>query len=248
MKVTDNDMPEELLAKYLTGKNTPNEKLQAEEWINASDANRQYYEQLKTTNNLNDNDAEAWIRLQNLISKNHGGHINKPEYKFKARWIQLIVTIMLIGLISYFIRTKLYRNVTLNLSSGADVVHDDLPDGTLFTLNSNSQLSYPARFTGNKRSVNLSGEAYFDIKADKSRLFIINIKTVVISATSALVNVKGNDKQTEITVINGKAKISSNGKELLVDPGEKIISNTNNSTLFKEVNIVKKPPVWAITH
>lgn len=247
MKVTDNDMPDELLAKYLTGKSTPNEKLQAEEWINTNEANMRYYEQLKTTN-LDDNDAEAWKRLQNLISKNHGGYTNKPEYKFKARWIQLIVTVVLIGLISYFIRTKLYRNVTLNLSSGTDVVHDDLADGTSFTLNTNSQLSYPARFTGNKRSVNLSGEAFFNIKADKSRPFIINLKNMVISTTSASVDIKSSDKQTEVAVVNGAVKISSHGKELLINPGERVISSTNNSTIVKEANIAKRPPAWAATH
>jgi ferric-dicitrate binding protein FerR (iron transport regulator) len=247
MKVTDNDMSDELLAKYLSGKTTPDENLLAEEWINTNDANRQYYEQLKVKS-LDDNDAEAWIRLQNLISKNHGGHINKPEYKFKARWVQLSVTIVLIGLISYFIRTKLYSNVTLNLSSGTDVVHDDLPDGTLFTLNTNSQLSYPARFTGNKRSVNLNGEAFFEIKTDKSRPFIINVKNMVIITTSASVNVKSSDPQNEITVLKGKVKINSHGKELLINPGEKLISSTNNSALVKEANIAKNPPAWAITY
>lgn len=240
-------MPDDLLAKYLTGEGTPDEKLQAEEWINISDANRQYYEQLKIES-APDNDEEAWVRLQNLISKNHGGHINKRGYKFKARWIQLIVAIVLIGLISYFIRTRLYRNVMLNLSSGTDVVHDDLPDGTLFTLNTNSQLSYPARFTGNKRSVTLSGEAFFDIKADKLSTFIINIKNMTVSTTSASVNVKSGEKQIEVAVIKGNVTISSHNKVLLVNQGEKVIDRINNSTLIKEVNIVKKPPAWAISH
>jgi len=239
-------MPNDLLAKYLTGESTPDEKLQAEEWINISDANRQYYEQLKT-NNTPDNDAEAWIRLQNLISKNHGGHLDKRGYKFKARWIQLIATILLIGLIGYFIRTRLYRNVTLTVSSGALVVHDDLPDGTQFALNANARLLYPARFTGNKRVVNLTGEAFFDIQTDKLP-FIINIQNLSVTATSALINIKGSDKQIEITVINGSAKVSSNGKELLISPGEKVTCGINNSTFIKEVNVAKRPPAWAIKH
>ncbi|WCT12590.1 FecR family protein [Mucilaginibacter jinjuensis] len=245
MKVTDNDMPDELLAKYLKGKATPDEKLIAEEWINTNDANRQYYEQLKITIEP-DNHEEAWIRLQNLISKNHGGHINKPENKFKARWVQLVVTIILIGSISYFIRTRLYSNVTLNLSSGADVVHDDLPDGTLITLNTNSQLSYPARFTGNKRSVTLSGEGYFEIKPDKSRPFIINIKNMFVSAGSASVDIKSSDKQTEIAVVSGAVKVISHGKEVLINKGEQAIVNAGNSILTKESYTGKKTPAWAI--
>ena len=230
MKVTDNNMPDDLLAKYLTGKTTPDESFQAEEWINTNDANRQYYEQLKIKivpggKHLHDNDAEAWIRLQNLISKNHGGHTNKPEYRLKARWIQLIATVILIGAISYFIRTKLYSNVILNLSSGSETVNDDLPDGTQITLNTNSQLSYPARFTGNKRSVCLNGSAFFKITPDRSKPFIINLKGMAISTTDASVNVKSSNGQTEIAVTKGMVKISSHGKELLVNAGEKINGN-----------------------
>lgn len=245
MKVTDNDMPDDLLAKYVTGKATPDEQLLVEEWISISDANRQYFEDLKLKA-APDNDAEAWIRLQNLISKNHGGHRPKTVYLLKARWIQLIVTIILIGVIGYYIRTKLYRNVMLNLSSGTDIVHDDLPDGTVFTLNTNSRLSYPVRFTGNKRSVNLNGEAFFEIKRDNAAPFIINIKYINITTTSASVIVNAQGNQTEITVINGNAKISSHGKELLINSGEKIIANANNSMLIKKTSTAIKPPAWVV--
>jgi transmembrane sensor len=246
MKVTDNDMPDDLLAKYLKGHSTPDEGFLAEEWINTSDANREYYERFKIKA-APDNDAEAWIRLQNLISKNHSGHVTKTVYRFKARWIQLIVTIVLIGLISYFIRTGLYLNVMLNVSSGANVVHDDLPDGTVFTLNTNSQLSYPGRFTGNKRSVNLNGEAFFEIKRDSADSFIINIKNINISTTSASVNVKSRGTQTEITVINGNAIVSSHGKALLLNTGEKMIANADDFTLIKELKAPKNKPAWAVT-
>lgn len=43
-----------------------------------------------------------------------------------------------------------------------------LPDSTHVWLNSGSLLVYPSLFTGNKREVYLSGEAYFEVKRMKN--------------------------------------------------------------------------------
>src|SRR5690606_2603405 len=58
-----------------------------------------------------------------------------------------------------------------------------LPDGSTVLLNNNSSLDFPQQFTGDTREVILKGEAYFDIKPDASRPFIIHtgkVKTRVL--------------------------------------------------------------------
>lgn len=42
-----------------------------------------------------------------------------------------------------------------------------LSDGTVVYLNSESRLKYPAGFTGERREVELEGEAYFEVTPDK---------------------------------------------------------------------------------
>src|SRR5690606_37409936 len=44
--------------------------------------------------------------------------------------------------------------------------HVVLPDGTKVWLNAASTLKYPARFSGGSRTVEISGEGFFEIKPD----------------------------------------------------------------------------------
>ena len=55
-----------------------------------------------------------------------------------------------------------------------------LADGTAVWLNSDSELSYPTAFAGQKREVFLRGEAYFDVKPDSLHPFIVHVDEVRI--------------------------------------------------------------------
>ena len=48
-----------------------------------------------------------------------------------------------------------------------------LSDGTVVHLNSETVLSYPVRFAGDTREVELHGEAYFEVAKDAARPFIV---------------------------------------------------------------------------
>ena len=50
-----------------------------------------------------------------------------------------------------------------------------LPDGSKVWLNAATSLRYPTSFTGGDRVVELTGEAYFEIKADATRPFKVKI-------------------------------------------------------------------------
>ncbi len=43
-----------------------------------------------------------------------------------------------------------------------------LADGTRVWLNAASSITYPTSFNGKTREVKITGEVYFDVKADKS--------------------------------------------------------------------------------
>jgi transmembrane sensor len=239
MTVTNNDMPNDLLGKYLNGDATTNEILLAEEWISASDTNRDYFAQLKITveanNNIAHNEA-AWLRLQNQISKNHSGRLDKPERKFKTRWVQLVASIALLCLIGYIIRVGLYSDPNINLNSDANVLTETLPDGTVVTLNAHSKLSYPAQFVGNNRVVSLIGEAFFKIATDDASPFVINLKGVTLNTTGCSALVKSRGGQTEITVEKGTVKVGAHDSQLLLKQGEMVISKETGTGLIKSIS------------
>jgi transmembrane sensor len=245
MKVTNNDMPNDLLGKYLNGEATPDEVLQAEAWISASDANRNYYAQLKirieADNQIAHNEA-AWLRLQKQISKNHSGRMDKPGLKLKTRWVQLIASIALLCLIGYIIRLGLYSDPNINLNSDTGVLKETLPDGTVVILNAHAKLSYPAQFAGNKRVVSLIGEAFFRVATNTTKPFVINLKGVSLNTTGCAALVKSNSNQTEIIVEKGTVKVSTHASEMLLRAGE-MASGGAGMNLSKSIN-TEGEPTW----
>jgi transmembrane sensor len=101
-----------------------------------------------------------------------------------------------------------------------------LTDGTTVTLNSETQLKYPAEFKGDHREVHLTGEAFFDVKKDAQRPFIIRTEKLNIKVLGTSFDVKAykNDPHTEATLITGAIQISMNDKpekQILLKPQEK---------------------------
>ncbi|ACU62049.1 FecR domain-containing protein [Chitinophaga pinensis] len=64
-----------------------------------------------------------------------------------------------------------------------------LPDGSLVILNAASSLRYPVTFNSNNRSVELSGEAYFEITQDVRRPFLVVSSTQTVKVLGTHFNI-----------------------------------------------------------
>jgi len=96
-----------------------------------------------------------------------------------------------------------------------------LPDGTTGSLNNGSRLRYPVKFVGETRSVELIGEAFFDVTKDKKRAFIINTTSVLdVKVLGTRLNVCSypDEGYQEFTLESGEAELikRNNGNELTV--------------------------------
>ncbi|MBN9296709.1 MAG: DUF4974 domain-containing protein [Filimonas sp.] len=106
-----------------------------------------------------------------------------------------------------------------------------LPDGSTVWLNAGSTISYEADFDGPLREVKLEGEAYFDVKKDKTKPFIVHANGINIKVLGTAFNVKSypSDKTIETTLIRGLVQLSHEGKTdekpIYLHPNEKIIVN-----------------------
>lgn len=104
-----------------------------------------------------------------------------------------------------------------------------LPDETRVWLNHGSKLKYPGRFDEISRSVYLEGEAYFIIKEDKQRPFLVNTPEIIINATGTSFNVMAYDNEKEIGVSLDEGSVElyktaqgnqMNQKVCVLKPGE----------------------------
>lgn len=108
-----------------------------------------------------------------------------------------------------------------------------LPDGTKVWLNADSKINYNENFRNDLREVQLEGEAFFDVKKDSSRPFIIHTSTIDIKVLGTKFNVKSyrDETATETSLISGKVEISIKNnpeKKIILQPNEKLVVKHNS--------------------
>lgn len=103
----------------------------------------------------------------------------------------------------------------------------NLPDGTKVWLNASSFIRYPTAFAQNKREVELSGEAYFEVAKDKTRPFkVISEKQVVeVLGTHFNINSYQDEASTKTTLMEGSVRITAikTDKKIMLVPGNQSI-------------------------
>jgi len=85
-----------------------------------------------------------------------------------------------------------------------------LPDSTVVWLNNETKLKYASDFSEN-RLVDLTGEAYFNVKHDPLHPFIVNVgsERIKVLGTKFSVNAYPDDQIIETSLISGSVKFES---------------------------------------
>ncbi|BDU27062.1 FecR domain-containing protein [Flavobacterium sp. GSB-24] len=122
--------------------------------------------------------------------------------------------------------------------SGKQLVH--LPDGSTVLLNDNSSLKYDQNsFNSKTREVTLTGEAFFDIKRNEEKPFIVHtgkVQTRVLG-TAFNINAKNSSNNIEVTVTRGKVQVGDTQKVYgVITPNQQIKVNKNTLN-FEQNNI-----------
>lgn len=103
---------------------------------------------------------------------------------------------------------------TITVPRGGEY-HLVLGDGSVVWLNSDSELKFPAVFSGAQRKVFLKGEAYFDVVKNPSHPFIVQVADmeVKVLGTQFNVNVHREDGVFQTTLVCGKVRVSRIGHD-----------------------------------
>ncbi|MFT3902404.1 MAG: FecR domain-containing protein [Niabella sp.] len=104
----------------------------------------------------------------------------------------------------------------------------ELSDGTKVWLNADTKLTYGKNFDETTRDVFLTGEAYFDVRKDANRPFIVHTENLDIQVLGTVFNVSAyeNDRTTTTTLLKGSIKAilkKNEGKEIILKPSEKLV-------------------------
>lgn len=107
-----------------------------------------------------------------------------------------------------------------------------LEDGSKVWLNSDSELKYPVSFIGKKRIVYLKGEAYFDVKADQERPFIVSVGKMNVEVCGTQFNINTHTQgHVETVLVEGKVQIVSPGHRDNLHPSERAIYSSEDGRI-----------------
>ena len=121
-----------------------------------------------------------------------------------------------------------------------------LPDGSRVWLNSGSTIRFSVPFHKEAREVDITGEAFFDVKKNPEQPFIVQSGKVQVKVLGTRFNYKSFDEDPTIDIILEKGKIAldiqseTGEKEVFMKPGEHaIIDKESNVATIKSENICK---------
>jgi transmembrane sensor len=233
---------DDLLVKYLLGETNEEERLLVEIWINSNADNKKYYndfkiiwqesKQLAAVSTVDEN--AAWQRFKTRINQPKGKGVVKklmPEV-----WFRIAALFILIVGAAYFGYKLLNEKPVENrvVASKQTTLTDTLPDGSIVTLNKNSELDFPSQFKSDTRTVALKGEAFFNVTPNKEKPFIIQVNDVSIRVVGTSFNVRSVEGVTEIIVETGVVQVMRRNKMVELRPNEKLKIAEQDTALVKD--------------
>ncbi len=155
------------------------------------------------------NDINSKIDLKqddNLVAENSVSLNNRIFFGIAASLILLLGTVFLLRYYSQSNYCPEGKQLTVKL-----------PDGSEVTLKSHTAITYYPFWWNFSRIVNLSGEAYFDVKKGKDFVVASSLgKTVVLGTTF---NIYARENEYKVTCFTGMVKvISQRERSVLLNP------------------------------
>ncbi|NLR64383.1 FecR family protein [Chitinophaga varians] len=100
-----------------------------------------------------------------------------------------------------------------------------LPDGSKVWLNAASSLKYPVSFNSRHRTVELTGEAYFDITPDKNKPFTVRVNNMEVQVLGTSFNVTAypEEKNIKTTLITGAVNVNAGNSTKHLLPGQQAV-------------------------
>jgi len=196
--------------------------------------------------NANDNWEKVLVKLQSRIAENEVKYLKVSSSKSVRLWTRMAVAASIFIAIAATYLFFIHHNNVQKLASTQKKGYEspvlnhqviNLPDGSVVTLNHSSKLNYPASFEGKTREVYLIGEAYFDIKHNPAKPFIVHTGKYITQVLGTAFNIRAfqDDKKISVTVTRGKVKVERRDDKKLISvllPGDQL--NISDSISSKE--------------
>lgn len=231
MRFNNNHITEDELAKYLSNNASIDEKQEVEKWLedpqnrNEFSEYKQEWEMLKDRKPVHVNVDAAWQKMEKRISEGEAQKEGESATRSfsVSRGLQIAASLLIfvaLGIGFWSVWNSSPQAFTAAANQQNQVAQ--LPDNSTVYLNSLSELNIHQHFNKNNRSVDLTGEAFFDIAPNPEKPFIIKAKQTKIEVlgTSFTVNTSLPNDQVKVCVKTGSVKFYQNEKQVILTAGE----------------------------
>lgn len=223
-------MDEKLISRYLNNRCSSGEVEEILAWFEDQAGTyagrtliKKVWEEYSLEKDRDDVDYETILdrihhRINLLSVENQGAGKRKQKWSF-IQVLARAAAILFLPVFSLLLYTYFTNDINLiqpTVTSWSEIttqpgsrINMQLPDGTDVWLNHGSKLKYPLKFSGSKRVVELSGEAFFEVYHDSNRPFLVEAGELGILATGTEFNVSAypDDETVEATLVSGKINI-----------------------------------------
>ena len=162
-------------------------------------------------------------------------HIRRRIIPFGTRyWVVAASVVLLIG-VGLTVWSLLNTGTIEYHTNYGERQQIELPDGSIVELNANSRLSWNKSWnrTG-VRSVDLDGEAYFDVVKMAGKEFQVTADETLVKVLGTSFNVSNRRGKTEVFLHEGQVKLEIPDQEpLTMVPGEKVAYKGKSSMITK---------------
>ena len=250
-------MDDELLIAYFKGEVSDEEAQQITEWIEAKIEHQRYYQQLCRLF-----EVSYWI--EDIPEQTEVAFPKKTKalpWKHYVISFMKVAAIFVLGFALHFFLNwqktthhELQHQIHVPTGQHVEIM---LADGSKVWLNSGSTLTFPSKFNGKKRMVELDGEGFFEVKSDKEHPFIVSTSKYQVKAVGTSFNIYDyqDSPQFEAALLNGKVEVTTHAKKssvVILTPNQraalcqgvlkvKPIENANNYLWRKGILYFNEP-------
>jgi transmembrane sensor len=236
----------ELITRYLSGETSPEETAELSLWLQGDQSRAEHFRNLhKTWLLLESRRVEKTIHLdrewemmsrvcfgdgqQDRDAKVISMDTRIPAASRTVKRLLAVAAVLIVLLSSYFVvRYVAGTSQTKELIAATEKLEETLPDGSTVTLAPGSSFRYKERFDKKSRKVSLEGEAFFEVRPEADRPFIVDAGgdiRVEVLGTSFYVNTRAEGGCVEVALISGKVAVyhlQRPDERVILEPGEKV--------------------------
>lgn len=237
-----------LIVSYLMDEIGEDELAILKKWAGESESNALYFDHMKElwVSAISESEKEKYdaSRGYDRFKERVNTSQQRRKHHNRSKYLYPFITCCAVCAILFFIGKAIYSNSNKPLqyyyveAPIASTASFTLPDGSSIRLNAGSRLTYDSKFGKKERLVHLEGEAYFDVKHDERKTFIVTTERMRVTDLVTSFNIKDypDDEQSEIALVQGKVSLSTSENDCSLEmvPGEIArVENSGKTTVKK---------------